>query len=636
MSEANTAQSFEFQAEIKQLLDILTHSLYTHRDIFIRELISNAADALDKARFKTVKGETIADPNLDLEILIETDEKNNTLTIKDTGIGMTRDELISNLGTIARSGTSEFIKQLGEQSGNDLNLIGRFGVGFYSVFMAAENVEITSRSAEESEPPYTWISDGQGAYEIKEGPQDTQRGTSIKIFLREDAGDFSERDTVERAIKKYSNFVPFPIRINGEQVNKLSAIWREPRSSVTEEQYTEFFKFIANENEDPLTHLHISADVPIQFHSLLYVPQTNREILGFGKDDEGLHLFVRRVMVENHADDILPDYLRFVRGVLDSDDLPLNISRETLQDNAYMIKIKNVLVSKLLSHLQDVAQKDPETYEKIWKQHGRILKEGYTDFSHKDKLADLFRFESSRSKGLTSLKKVVERMPEQQDEIYYLSGPSKEAIEKNPNLEIFKSKDIEVLYCYDPVDEFALPGLIEYEKKNLVSVDQANITKLSQFPDTSESSKEDDKEKASSRDLTNLARRIKEILGDKIEDVTLSERLVDSPAVLVSSSTGMSAQMEKIMHMMDQNATPTKKVMEINRSHPLILNLLEVYKKDARDPFLDKASKTLFDSVVLLDGFLTDPHSMASDIQEILAQSSELYIKNQDKPEADQ
>ncbi len=633
MSEAKTAQSFEFQAEIKQLLDILTHSLYTHRDIFIRELISNAADALDKARFKTVKGDTIADPNLDLEILIETDEKNRTLTIKDTGIGMTHDELISNLGTIARSGTSEFIKQLGERSGNDLNLIGRFGVGFYSVFMAAENVEITSRSAEESEPSHTWISDGQGAYEIQKGPQDTQRGTSIKISLREDAEDFSKRDTVEQTIKKYSNFVPFPIRINGEQVNKLSAIWREPRSSVTDEQYTEFFKFIANENEAPLTHLHISADVPIQFHSLLFIPQTNREILGFGKDDEGLHLFVRRVMVENHADDILPDYLRFVRGVLDSDDLPLNISRETLQDNAYMIKIKNVLVSKLLSHLQDVAKKDPETYEKIWKQHGRILKEGYTDFSHKDKLADLFRFESSKSDGLTSLKEVVERMPEPQDEIYYLSGPSKEAIEKNPNLEIFKSKDIEVLYCYDPVDEFALPGLLEYENKQLVSVDQANITKLGQFPDKSDSAKEQ-KEPASNRDLTNLARRIKESLGDKVEDVTLSERLVDSPAVLVSSSTGMSAQMEKIMHMMDQNATPSKKVMEINRSHPLILNLLEVYKKDAKDPFLDKVSKTLFDSVVLLDGFLTDPHSMASDIQEILSQSSELYIKNQDDPEA--
>jgi molecular chaperone HtpG len=628
---AEQAQSYQFQAEIQQLLDILTHSLYTHRDIYIRELISNSADALDKVRYKTVTGQEVMNPELNLDIRIELDDKKNTFIIKDTGIGMTKDELIENIGTIARSGTGEFIKQMTQDDKKDINLIGRFGVGFYSVFMVAEKVEITSRSATSGEPAWNWISDGKGSFEITEGPQDAPRGTTIKVFLKEEAKDFAQKWQVESAIKKYSNFVPFPILVDNEQINTLNAIWREPKSSVKDEQYNEFFKFIANENEDPLTRLHISADVPIQFHALLYIPKTNRETMGFGKDEEGVNLFVRRVMVDSHAKDIMPDYMRFIRGVVDSDDLPLNISRETLQENPYLIKIKNTLVSKMLSHLKELQEKDWDTFKQIWKAHGRILKEGYMDFGNKDKLADIFVFDSSHRKSdepLVSLKTYVNRMKENQDAIYFLSGQNREALDTNPSAEIFRSKGIEVLYCYDPVDEFALPGLMEYDKKKIISTDQADIKDIEKIKgDEKEQEKEPEPEKADKKELKNLARRIKDILGDKIEDVVLSERLVDSPALLKGTAPGMSSQMEKIMRMWDENAPQSKKVMEINGKHPLILDMLKIYQKDVKDPFLDKIAWRLYDSVMLLDGMLNDPHAMATGLQDLLTQSTQLYTR---------
>ncbi|MBN1540627.1 molecular chaperone HtpG [candidate division KSB1 bacterium] len=631
MSEKQSGgEQFVFQAEIQQLLDILTHSLYTHRDIFIRELISNAADALDKARFKSIKGETLADPDLDFEIRIDLDKDKRIITICDTGIGMTHDELVRNIGTIARSGTSEFLKTLGENGSDKLNLIGRFGVGFYSVFMAGEKVEIVTRPADPEAPAHRWISDGKGSYQIEPGPDDAKRGTEIRVHLREDALQFTEKFTVESAIKKYSNFVPFPIKIDGEQINKQSAIWREPKSSVTEEQYKEFFKFIANETEDPLTWMHFSADAPIQFHALLFVPKKTREIFGFGKDETGINLFVRRVMVDNHAQEVLPDYLRFVRGVLDSDDLPLNISRETLQENPYLRKISTTVVGRFLSHLQELSEKQPETFQGIWNQYGRVLKEGYMDFTHKDKLAPLFRFDSSKNSEpaqTVSLSDYVKRMRDKQEAIYYLSGATREAIEKNPTLEIFKAKDIEVLYCTDPVDEFALPGLIEFEGKSLQSVDQADLKKIESIEALEKKEEKAEEEKISEKELKNLARRIKDILGERVEDVELSQRLVDSPAVLVGTTPGMSAQMERLMHLMHEETAKPKRKMEINGKHPLIRRLLQIYQTNPKDPFLVQAAETLFDSVVLLDGFIADPHAMALRSQQLLTQSTELYLQ---------
>ncbi len=629
---AEKSSQYQFQAEVNQLLDILTHSLYTHRDIFVRELVSNAADALDKARFKSIKGEEINDSDLDLEIRIDLDKDNKTITLSDTGIGMTKDELINNIGTIARSGTSDFVKQLSQENEKDVNLIGRFGVGFYSVFMAGEKVEITTQSATPGEPTWVWISDGKGEFTIDEAETPAKRGTQIKVFLREDAEQFADSYTIKNAIEKYSNFVSFPIKLDSEQVNTISAIWREPKSSLKKEQYTEFFKYLAKQPDDPITYLHFSADAPIQFNSLIFVPKTNLELMGFGRDEEGIHMFVKRVLVDAHSKDILPNYLRFASGVVESDELPLNISRETLQENPYMMKIKNTVVNKFLSHLQDFS-KDEEAYKEFWNQHGRILKEGYNDFQLKDKLVELFRFNSSKCENgdeLVSLRTYVDRMSEKQQDIYYLSGSSREAIENNPAMDLFKSKDIEVLYSFDPIDEFVLSGIMEYDKKKFVSVDQADLGHLNDIPNQEKDEEKEEKEETKSEDLKdfdNLARRIKDILGGKVEDVRLSERLVKNPAVLIGSQGGMSAQMEKIMHLYNQDAKLAPKVMEINPKHSVIKNMLSIYKKDVADPLLNKLANNLFNSVALLDGNIQDPHEMAATIQELLEETSKLYIK---------
>jgi len=617
---------YKFKAEINQLLEILTHSLYTHRDIFIRELISNAADALDKVKLKMLLGETVCDKDLDLEIKITIDPDNKKFIISDTGIGMTAEELRNNIGTIAKSGTADFIKSLSDSKDKDISLIGKFGVGFYSVFMAGKKVEIKTKSALSDEPACVWESDGSGTFQIRQADEEVKRGTTITVFLREDAESFANEFTVKSAIEKYSNFVPFPIILNKNRVNTISAIWRDPKNSVKEQDYKAFFKFIAHQDEDPVTWLHFSADVPLQFNALLFVPKNNIEFLGLGRQEEGVQLFVKRVMVDPHAKDILPQYLRFVRGVVESDDLPINISRETLQENPYLIKIKNTLTGKFLSHLSDLAEKDAEKYNAIWKQFGRIIKEGYTDFQHKDKIAELFRFNSSKCKNqdeIISLKEYVDRMPENQKKIYFLSGTSRDAVEKNPSLEIFKERDIEVLYCFDPVDEFALPGLLEFSGKQIISVDQADPDEIKKSGNKGKEEKEPDRETL--KELETLTRRMKNILGSRVEDVRLSNRLVESPAILVSKNKAMSSQMEKIMTMLNQEISVAPKVMEINKNHPLIMNMLEIYKKDPKDHVLTDLTNGLFSTAMLLDGAVEKPQNMAEEFQKIISRTAELY-----------
>jgi len=632
MAEKKTKKQYKFKAEVTQLLDILTHSLYSYRDVFIRELISNATDALDKVRLKKLLGEDICDKELDLEIKIDLNKDNKTFTISDTGIGMTREELKNNIGTIARSGTSDFLKAISAEGQDKANLIGKFGVGFYSVFMAGKKVEITTNSAEKKEPAYIWTSTGQGSFQIAPASGDIKRGTTIKVFLREDAEKFAEKETVQSAIEKYSNFVPFPILLNGEKANKISAIWREPKSSVKEKDYKEFFKFIARQNDDPLTWYHFKADVPLQFNVLLFVPKTNFELMGLSRNESGIKLFVKRVMIDPHAQEILPTYLRFVEGVIESDDLPLNISRETLQENPYMIKIKNTVVSKFLSYLQDFSQKNPDQYREFWNQFGRILKEGYTDYSNKDKISELFRFNSSKCKDkneLIDLKTYVDRMVKDQEEIYFLSGPSREDLENNPTLEIFRKNDIEVLYCYDPVDEFVLPGLFEYKDKKIISADQADLSQIEKLAPEKEKKKE--VSSAKRKELEKLTRRMKNILGDKVEDVVLSDRLIDSPAMLAGTNQQMSKQMEKIMQMVNKEATPVPKKMEINKNHPLINKMLTIYNKNAKDALLTKLVNNLYTTTMLLDGNITDTHEMVDNLQILLKETADMYTKSQNK-----
>lgn len=389
---------YEFKAETKKLLDILVHSLYTSREIFLRELISNASDALDKIRFELNKGTDIENKDLPLEIRIKFDDKNNIITVSDTGIGMTRDEMILNIGTIAKSGTEEFLKQISENKEVANNIIGRFGIGFYSVFMVAKQVIIKSKSFKKDESAVEWISDGVGDYNISDLEEKVNRGTTIEIHLKDDAKEFADKYRLEGIIKKHSNFISFPIYLEENKVNTISAIWREPKSSIKKEQYDEFYKFLTYDNEEPLEIIHSSVDAPIQFNALLFIPKKNYEFWRFNRDDYGLDLYVRRVLIQHQNKDLLPEYLSFVKGVVDSEDLPLNISRETLQENIIFTKISQSVTNNVLSHLTKVAKDSPERYTEFWKEHGRIFKLGYMDFVNAEKYQSLLRFNSSACK----------------------------------------------------------------------------------------------------------------------------------------------------------------------------------------------------------------------------------------------
>lgn len=633
-------KTYKFKAEIKQLLDILAHSLYTNREVFVRELVSNAADALDKVRFENIRGTEIFQPDLDFQINIDLDKDKKTFTISDTGIGMTRDELIKNIGTIAHSGSAEFLKRVTENEQAGPTLIGQFGVGFYSVYMVAENVEIVTRSYLNDAEACIWRSDGTGSYKI-ESITSAQRGTKIVVHLREDATEFAEKYRIENVIKKYSNFVPFTINLNGEQINKISAIWREPKSSVKDDQYKEFYKFFSNTSEEPISWLHFSADAPIQLNALLFFPKTNYEILGFSPKEHGVNLFVKRVLIQTDNKDLLPQYLRFTKGVVDTEDLPLNISRETLQENTTVIKIRNLLVKRILSQLSDMAKDEVDKYTEFWNEFGRILKEGYMDYSNQEKIAELFRYNSSihpTEKELCSLDDYISKMKEGQKEIYYISGANRDSIERDPHIEIFKRKEIELLYLYDPIDEFVFSGLGQFKEKRLVSADQADLKALDEIKSELQDKDKDKKEeikKKEKRDLEKLCTRMKNILGEQVEEVRLSERLIDSPAILVSKETGMSAQMQRILQVINKDTPTMIKIMEINSTHQLILSLLAIFKKDPKDAFLSKAVEQLFYSVQLQDGFVVDPHKMISGIQSLLNDATNWYLKEHEiKPDA--
>ena len=630
MSEVQT-KKYEFKAEVKKLLDILVHSLYTSREIFLRELISNASDALDKVRFEITKGTDVLDKELPLEIRIDFDDKKNTITISDTGIGMSHDELITNIGTIAKSGSEEFLKQLSENKEAANNIIGRFGVGFYSVFMVAKEVIIKSKSFKKDAPAVWWKSDGSGDYEIAELDEPIKRGTTIEIYLRDDAKEFADKYRLEGIIKRHSNFISFPIYLKGEKINTIAALWREPKSSVKPEQYNEFYKFLTHDTEDPLEIIHTSVDAPIQFNALLFIPKKSYEFWRFNRDDYGLDLYVRRVLIQHQNKDLLPEYLSFVKGVVDSEDLPLNISRETLQENIIFTKIANSVTTNVLSHLQKVAKENPEKYSEFWKEHGRIFKLGYMDFANADKYQQLLRFNSSISKDekeLISFEDYVSRMKEGQKEIYYAVGSNRDAITLNPHLEIFKSKGLEVLYLYDPVDEFVISSIRKYKDFELKSVDNADLKSIEKFEDIEK--KDDQIEKLSKDDekhFDSLLAKMKDILGDKVTEVKESKRLKESPATLINPDDSMSSTMHKILKMANKDISipNQKRVMEVNKDHKLIRNLLDIFKKNSKDQFIADTTEQLYESALLLEGSLDDPHKLVNRLNKMLTEASELY-----------
>ncbi|RMH61959.1 MAG: molecular chaperone HtpG [Calditrichaeota bacterium] len=624
-------RKLKFKAEVNKLLDILVHSLYTNREIFLRELISNASDALDKLRFETTRGTEVVDSDLSLEIDISVDKEAKKITIRDTGIGMDEDEIIANLGTVAKSGTEAFLKMLSENADAGKNesaasIIGKFGVGFYSVFMVAEKVVVTSRSYHKDAAPVRWISSGSGTFSVEYPEESIQRGTTIEIELRENAAEYADPDKIKNIIKKHSNFVAFPIKVDGEKVNTVRALWREPKFKIKKEEYEEFYKFLTHDYQEPLDTLHVSIDAPVQFNALIFFPKQIFDMFGTLREDRGLDLYVNGVLIQHKNKDLIPEYLAFCKGLVESPDIPLNISRETLQENRVIQKISSALVKQVLNHLSKMAKDDKEKYDAFWKEHGKVFKFGYTDYANQEKFAELLRFNSSAMENgdaLTSLAEYTERMKEGQKEIYYLTGASREAIESDPHLELFRRKGIEVLYLYEPVDEFALSGLGKYKDHELKAVEQADVSALDEVKgEEKETPQAEALSDSDEKIFKKLLERMKDILGDRVTEVRESKRLHDSASCLVNPDGSMTSHMHKMMQMMNKDLTPPSKVMEVNKDHPLTRNLLKIYKNDPRDPFIEETTEQMYEAALLLEGYLTDPHRLVNRMNKMLEQSS--------------
>ena len=620
------SETKEFQAEVKKLLDIVIHSLYTERDIFVRELISNAADALEKFRHQSLSEEEVFDSHVPLEITIDVDDTNHTLTITDTGIGMTREELEANLGTIAHSGSNTFLSELAEAAKKDVSLIGQFGVGFYSAFMAAQKVRVLSRSYGQDAEGYEWSSDGSGSYTLT--PEDgLRRGTKIIIELKGDSHEFANEEKIRGIIKQYSNFVPFPIKVKGETVNTVQAIWARNKNEIKEEEYSEFYKFIGNAFDDPLLRLHFVADAPLAINALLFVPKENIERLGFGRMTSGVNLYCQKVLIEQHSENIMPEWLRFLKGVVDSEDLPLNISRQALQDSALVAKLKQVLTKRFLKFLGEQAKEDPEKYNGFFADFGIYLKEGATsDYAYRDEIAKLLRFESSKSEAgkIISLAEYVERMAEGQEEIYYINGPSRTAAESGPYVEAFRKREIEIIYTLEPIDDFVMNHLGEFDGKKLVSADRGDLD-LSAI----KSSEEPEEEKADSSMEPEVAESlvgwIKETLDDRLKEVIVSKRLVGSPAIVVSPDGYMTSTMERVMQAARlEKGEPFQeggtKNLEINTDHPLIRQLSLLRGTD--EDFAKNVIEQIFDNALIQAGLMVDPRKMVERSYQILERAT--------------
>lgn len=621
MSEVkhNAAQEFEYKAEMKQLLHLIVHSLYTHPEIFLRELISNASDALNKIRFRMLTDRNVLDADADLKIAITLDAKEHTFAIEDSGIGMTKEDLIEKIGTVASSGTLEFLQHVKDENRTlDGNLIGKFGVGFYSVFMVADEVAVETRHAETDSQGYRWRSGGEGTFTIEEIDKAT-RGTKISFKLKESAKEFSEDYTVKHIINKYSNFVDFPIFVDNEKVNTVTALWHKPKDQVREEELVEFYKFITNDFNPPLGHLHVAVEGAVSFNALLFIPENAPPMWFRDPHEKSLHLYSNKVFIQDDCKELLPEYLRFVKGVVDTADLPLNVSREVTQNSPAMAKIRDILSKKILGFLGDWSKHERNKYEKFYKNFGPFFKTGVnTDFTNREKIIDLLRFETTKAnkEELLSLKDYVARMKPEQKEIYYLSGEHRDMLEKNPNLEYFKKNDFEVLLLTDPVDVFVVPSIHEYDKKPLQSIDKADLDLAATDTDAGTA-------EALSGDLSkSLLTVFKETLGGKVEDVIESKRLVNSAVTLVVGKNGMDTQMEKMMKLMDKNYGGSKKILEVNISHPLIKNLSRRNLASPTDPVLRKSILQLYEGALLLEGNLSSPVDFIGRMTELMEEAT--------------
>ena len=612
------SEQFEFRAEMKQLLHLIIHSLYTHPEIFLRELISNSSDALNKIRFRMLTDKNVIDPAKELKIWIEVDEKSKSFSIVDSGIGMTQQELVEEIGTVAHSGTLEFLRKIQQDKKQlDGNLIGQFGVGFYSVFMVTDEVTIETRHADLESKGFRWSSKGEGTFTIEEIER-KERGTRISFTLKKEAEEFSDAYRIKEIIKKYSNFVDFPILVGKEQVNRVTAIWQRPKTEIKNEELTEFYKFISDDYQAPLGHLQISIEGAVNFKALIFIPETAPPTF-FREDlEKTVHLYSNKIFIQDNAKELVPEYLRFIKGVVDSEDIPLNVSREWVQSSPVIAKIKNTLVSKILGFLEEWAKNEPERYKKFYQNFGSLFKTGInSDFTNRDKIIDLLRFESTRTENgqLASLKEYVTRMKEGQKEIYYLSGENKEIIKRNPNLEYFRKNEYEVLLLTDPIDIFIIPGIPEYDKKQLKSIEKADLDLK-----TDEKAAEEALSAGMAKSLIGV---FKETLGDKVEDVIESRRLVNSPVTLVSGKEGLDSSMEKMMKFMNKDFSGSKKILELNTQHPLIKNLARINLVSSKDLLLRNCILQLFEGALLINNNLELPSEFISRMTEIMQKATQ-------------
>ena len=622
--EANK-ETLGFQTEVKQLLHLMIHSLYSNKEIFLRELISNASDAEDKLRFAALKDDSLYESDPELKIRLDFDEEANTVTLTDNGIGMTRDDVIQNLGTIARSGTAEFLQQLSGDEKKDSKLIGQFGVGFYSAFIVADKVDVfTRRAGAPAEEGVHWESKGDGEFSIEQVSLDN-RGTQIVLHLKPDAKEFANGWKLRSLVKKYSDHISFPVVMKAESdegekkdeyetVNDATALWTLPRTEIKDEEYKEFYKHIAHDFEDPLTWSHNKVEGKLDYTSLLYIPARAPFDLYNREAPRGLKLYVQRVFIMDDAEQFLPLYLRFAKGVIDSNDLSLNVSREILQNDSTVESIRTALTKRVLDMLSKLAKKDSEQYQKFWGEFGTVLKEGPAeDFSNREKIAGLLRFASTHtgeSAQNVSLDDYIGRMKEGQKKLYYITADNFTAAKSSPHLEVFRKKGIEVLILTDRIDEWMMGYLSEYDGKQLQDVARGDL-------DLGEVETEEDKKhkEEAAEEHKDLLERIKNALSDRVQEVRVTNRLTDSPACLVVGDFDMGAQMKKIMEAAGQKVPDSKPIFEINVDHPLVQRL-ESEKGEER---FNELSAVILDQATLASGEqLPDPGAYVTRLNRLL------------------
>lgn len=622
------SQKKEFKTEVRQLLDLMIHSLYSNRDIFLRELVANAADAIDKVRF-----ESLTQPELvkTWEIRLAIDKQNKILTITDNGIGMTEEEVVENIGTIANSGTKAFLQMLEEKNDkeNAPELIGQFGVGFYSVFMVAQKVELTTKKAGSDAPAVRWTSDGQGEYEIDSAAKE-EPGTEIKIYLKGDAEQYLESWKLSGIIKKYSDFIEYPIilpevKVNDDKtetitdrvLNSQKAIWLRKSSEITEDEYKSFYSHLSNfGNSEYLKAIHISAEGVSEFKALLFLPkEASFNLLMPDIQKKGLQLYVKRVFITDECKQLLPDYLRFVCGVVDSSDLPLNVSREILQGNPHLAKIEKTITTKVLSELKKLLETDRESYQKFFKEFGRILKEGlHTDFANVEKLKDLVMYESMNTPEgkMITLSDYINAMPESQKEIYYITGDKRSSVASSPTLEYFRDKGYDVLFMTDPIDDFVMQSMFQYQKKNFKAIAKGDF----------EIEGAEEAVKAAQEKFAKLVDFLKTTLSEKVSEVRFSGRLTDSPCCLITEGNSLSPHLERLFKAMHQEVPESKRILELNPKHPLIEKLFELSQKEENNSELTVYAQVLFDQALLTEGSpLPDPAQFAKSLTDILLKS---------------